>query len=136
MSTYCPSIKFYLIFLGNQPSGQSIEGLSINALELSRRQKICKLLDEKITFGNDFRKLAEHAGMSKDHVDLVCEERNPTDLVLRWWAQQPEGIVSNLRRTLLLMGRLDCVRILDKGSKPGMFLRMHHKQHRIGRSIK
>ena len=74
--------------------------------------------------------------MSKDHVDLVCEERNPTDLVLNCWAQQPEGTISNFRRTLLLMGRLDCVRILDKGNKPGMFFRIHHKLHRIGRSIK
>ena len=136
VNIFRPSVKFNLIFflrnfIGNQPSGQSIEGLSINAFELSTRQKICKRLNEKVASGNDFRKLAEHARMSKDHVDLVCEERNPTGLVLSWWAQQPEGTISNLRRTLLLMGRLDCVRILDKGRKSGMFFRIHHKLRRL-----
>ena len=84
------------------------------------RQRICKKLDIQDNVGGDYRELAARFGMPNDDIDLISQRTNQTHEVLRWIARNPENTIDKLQDVLLDMGRLDCVRIIEKAPKSGM----------------
>lgn len=58
--------------------------------------------------------------MPIDDIDLISQGANTTHRVLRWAGRNPGNTIARLRDILLDMGRLDCVKIIDNGTKSGM----------------
>ena len=78
------------------------------------------MLDINLSVGSNYRYLAAHFGMSYDHISLVSQTPNPTDIVVQWIERNPKNTTAKLREVLVTMKRDGCVDIMDK-SLSGMY---------------
>ena len=75
--------------------------------------ELCEKLDTKQN--GDYRYLAGHFGMTRNHVDLISKGENKTEVVLDWIGKNSGNTVAKLREILRdKMGRDDCVAIINK----------------------
>ena len=110
----------FFFFSVDQPKSQPTKEQTIDDLHPLIRQKICRKLDIQHELGGDYRELAARFNMQNDDIDLISQRRNQTDTVLRWIARNPQNTIDKLQEELKDMGRLDCVRIIEKSPKSGM----------------
>ena len=90
--------------------------LSTAVIELPFRvySKICLKLNIRSVFFNDFRMLGEKVGLSRDEVEFLGQQDNPTDHIFKKWSSSGQATVKRLMDVLAEKDfeRYDIIRIL------------------------
>lgn len=91
--------------------------LSTTATELPYRvySKICLKLNIHSVFYSDFRMLGEKVGLSRDEVEFLGQQGNPTDHILKKWSTSGQATVKKFMDVLAEKGfeRNDIIKILE-----------------------
>lgn len=96
------------------------ERLHIKHLSTLTKQNLAKKLDiREDEIGGDFKTLGAHLGMDDDNLASICQGKQPTEKLLRWWGRKSEATIPKLRRIFQKMGRPDCVDILNEDPAAG-----------------
>ena len=101
-------------------TNQFAEISSISHLDPLARIRICRKLDIKHPVCGDYRELAAHFDMPNTDIIVISQNPDPTDNVLHTIQRNPKNTIAKLRQVLVIMGRDDCVMIIDE-SLLGMY---------------
>ena len=87
---------------------------AVTDLPLQVYSKICVKLNICSVFFSDFRMLGEKVGLSRDEVEFLGQQVNPTDHILKQWSSSGQATVKKLMDVLAEEGleRNDIIEIL------------------------
>ena len=88
---------------------------AVTELPLRVYSKICLKLNIRSVFFSDFRMLGEKVGLSRDEVEFLGQQVNPTDHILKKWSASGQATVKKLMDVLAEDGleRNDIIEILE-----------------------
>lgn len=88
---------------------------AVTELPLRVHSKICLKLNIRSVFFSDFRMFGEKVGLSRDEVEFLGQQVNPTDHILKKWSSSGQATVKNLMDILAEDGleKNDIIEILE-----------------------